>query len=498
MSTDLNVTPGPATGLSKTPSPLSNATSSAAERTKGDTIDTEDMGLQMRTRQQTPATAAPSVTATSLTAAGVNATQVSAPAESTPSQPTPSPNPVMPKGAAAVKKSKKELAKEAKEAKDRQKAEEKQKAIDAARKKADDAREKMKREQQEKAQKEADKKAAKAQAKKEKEQAKQNRKSAGKSKPTPAALVMPATPLKGRTKDLIAATPTTLPGTPATPAEPVRLLDTASLAGQSALAKPSPLSAQPLSSTDQKSEAPKNTPNISQTPRREGVSASNPSAQSPAISSVKSKRSFFGTLRRKFSSSPSPAASTRSVANGREGRSTPVPGPSGAASLLSVRQPETISETPPTLLALDKTNESSETLSPALQTQADGPPASAGVPNAEETLEGNEMDTPSVKLATATELPAVTGSSDIPIDSATESVNASDVPVHKDDLKKPYSNGTLANQTEETIARMIDKAREGGLDVDLHVKYIQELDTVSFPASDNASCADHCLFRMPL
>jgi geranylgeranyl transferase type-2 subunit beta len=437
------------------------------------------MGLQMRTRQQSPATAPPSAIATSVSAAGVNAAQLSTPAHSTPSEPTLSENPGTPKGPAAMKKSKKELAKEAKEAKERQKAEEKQNAIDAARKKAEDAREKMKREQQQKAQKEADKKAAKAQAKKEKEQAKLNKKSAGKSKPTPAALVMPATPLKGHTKDLSAATPTTLPGTPATPAEPVRLLDTASLAGQSTIAKPSPLSAQPMSDTDQNNETPKNTPNVSQTPRREGVLTSNPSAQSPAISSVKSKRSFFGTLRRKFSSSPSPAASTRSMANGREGRSTPASGPSGAASLLSVRKPETISETPSTFVAQDKTHQSSETSSPAPQTQADAPPASAGVGIAEETVEGKERNTHSVTLATAAELPTANGGPDIPIDSTKEPVDASHDPVQEDGPEKPYLNGTLANQTEETLARMIDKAREGGLDVDLHVKYIQELDTVS-------------------
>lgn len=84
-------------------------------------------------------------------------------------------------------------------------------------------------------------------------------------------------------------------------------------------------------------------------------------------------------------------------------------------------------------------------------------------------------------LATAAELPTANDGPDIPIDSTKESVNASHAPVQDDGPEKPYSNGTLANQTEKTLARMIDKAREGGLDVDLHVKYIQELDTVSSP-----------------
>jgi hypothetical protein len=472
LPTDLSVLPTPAVGLSKTPSPLSNATSSTGEPAAGNAIDSDDVGLQMRSRQQPLAGASLAAAATSALPASsagevVNAAQLSIPAGSAGSNPTAASQPAA-KPTSAVKKSKKELAKEAKEAKERQKAEEKQKAIDAARKKADDAREKMKREQQARAQKEADKKAAKVKAKQEKEQAKMNKNSAGKSTPTPTALVMPATPLKGRTKDLSAATPTTMPGTPVTPAEPVRLLDTASLAAQPANVKPSPLSAQPLTGSDLNDKTPRNMPQSSQTPRRDGPSALNSSTQSPAVSSVKSKRSFFGTLRRKFSSSPSPVASTRALSNGREGQSTPSSGPSGNASLLSVRQPETISEAPPAVVA-QKSPKSSETSLPVQQASTDILTASPGVPIAEEeAVEVNEATTTG---------PALTGDSDKSIESK-EAESANVIPVPQDGPEKPDANGMLANETEETIARMIDKAREGGLNVDLHVKYIQELDTV--------------------
>lgn len=493
MNLEQNATVASATGLSKTPSPLSTATSPAVVAEDAEPLEADDMGLQMRTRQPTTsATNSASAFTASVAGAENRRNQPSPLADSTQAKPT-TPTEVIPEKVVLVKKSKKELAKEAKEAKERRKAEEKQKAIEASRAKAEAAREKKKREDADNAMKEAEKTAAKLKLKKEKEQAKSDKKFGNKNKLAPSTLAMPATPLKGRTKDLSAvATPISFPATPATPAEPVRLLDMASSSGQSfnMPAKPLPLSTQAILGSKEQQDRLQTASNAMQTPQRQ-VSTS-VAAQSPAISSVKSKRSLFGTLRKKFSSSPAPASSSRAQSVDRGGQSTPLSAHSGATSLLSVPPREIVDDTPSPSAARQPSAAVPEATSavsrdpfdmsgqaPSSTDKALIPAADAGIPNPSNTAPNVASGSPSGAVENASDpLAQSMSSSEQTEDTPPRASDASDETAMKDDL-----------------AAMTTKTREGGLNVDLHVKYIQELDTVSnFPHLSTL----HTLIKPPL
>lgn len=476
MSAEQNSMTGTGAALSKTSSPLSNATGPAAVAEGEEPLEADDMGLQMRTRQP----GAPSTNA-ALTAsvAGVEKrrNQPSPLADSTPTKASVAAEVATP---IPVKKSKKELAKEAKEAKEKRKAEEKQKAVEASRAKAEAAREKKKREDAEKAKRETEKKAAKLKAKLEKEQAKSNKKLASNGKPAPPALAMPATPLKGRTKDLSAATPTSFPATPATPAEPARLLDVAPSSEQSlnTPTKPLPLSKQAILGAKEQQDRLTTASNATQTPRRE-ASTSVP-AQSPAVSSVKSKRSLFGTLRKKFSSGPSPASS-RAQSAGREGQSTPVLAPSGPASLLSTPPKETVEDTasasiprqPPAAVPED----TSAVLGESTQEPSHTPPSTDN--QTVNALVAEPVATPS-HMTTAVTNGSTLSTVENAVDPLANSISSSEQT--EDTAPGTSSTSNESAETKGDVVIRANNAREGELNVDLHVKYIQELDTVrNFP-----------------
>lgn len=475
MSAEQNAISTPGAGLSKTPSPLSTATSPAVVVESGETLEADDAGLQMRTRQPTNSANNRALTSTVPPADNgeMASNQLSPLADMTPTKPTAL---AIPEKTTPVKKSKKELAKEAKEAKQRRKAEEKQKAIEASRVKADAAREKKKREDAEKAKKEAEKKAAKLKSKQEKELAKSKKKLVSQTKPAPSTLTMPATPLKGRTKDLSAATPTSFPATPATPAEPVRLLDMASSSGQSLnpSVKPLPLSTQAILGSKEQQDRLQTASNGMQTPQRGVPSSTTP--QSPAISSVKSKRSLFGTLRKKFGSSPAPISSSKAHSMHRDGRATPLPTNSGSDSVLSIPPTKTIDHPP-----------SSSTASPSADLIAKNPEGVSGDPTGVVGPATSTNDAPTVPVLSAgvtaqmdgsaaemgnSVLPAVNAASD-PLAESVSSSGQSDSLLSRGN---PASNGSAA--LTDDAATMISKAKAGGLHVDLHVKYIQDLDTV--------------------
>ena len=461
--------------MSKTPSPLSTATSPAVVPESGETPEADDVGLQMRTRQPTASANSRTLTSTAPPADNgeIASNQLSPLADMTPTKPTAL---AIPEKTTPVKKSKKELAKEAKEAKERRKAEEKQKAIEASRAKADAAREKKKREDAEKAKKEAEKKTAKLKSKQEKELVKSNKKLTSKSKPVPSTLAMPATPLKGRTKDLSAATPTSFPATPATPAEPVRLLDMASSSGQSlnTSAKPLPLSTQAILGSKEQQDRLQSASNGLQTPQRGVPSSTTP--QSPAISSVKSKRSLFGTLRKKFGSSPASTSSPRAQSVVRDGRATPLPTNSGSASVLSIPPTKTIDQSP-----------SSSMASPSADAIAENPEGASRDPIgvSDPASSTNDASTaPALSAGTTAQMdrsaaemgnslhPAVNAASD-PLAESISSSGQSDSLLSTGNAA---SNGSAA--LTDDAATMISKAKAGGLNVDLHVRYIQDLDTV--------------------
>ncbi|GHJ87188.1 hypothetical protein NliqN6_3590 [Naganishia liquefaciens] len=478
MSAEQKATVIPGAGLSKTPSPLSTATNPAVEAESGETPELDDIGLQMRTRQSSAVT--PNRASTPMTSSvgrGKQGNQPSTPVDTTPTKPTAPAIVAAPETATPVKKSKKEVAREAKEAKDRRKAEEKQKAIEASRAKAEAAREKKKREDAERAKKEAEKKAAKLRAKQEKELAKSNKKLASKGKPAPSALVMPATPLKGRTKDLSAATPTSLPTTPATPAEPVRLLDMVSSSGQTldVRDKPLPLSTQAIlaSVSKEQHDRSQTIPNGMQTPQRKVPPSA--TAQSPAISSVKSKRSLFGTLRKKFGSSPAPVASSRGNNVNRDRQATSVPGNSGIAPMLSI----------PSTKAVDQNSSTSGAVSSAdavVETPEGATTDPINVDISPQSLSG-ELTSSALATDSTMRLAAtapLTGESTQPgVHATSDHLAASMSSAGQSDsmLSKGFATETETAANPDDAATMISKAKQGGLNVDLHVKYIQDLDT---------------------
>jgi hypothetical protein len=477
MSTDPSVLPTQGTGLTKTPSPLSHPVGPTSVDEMPPS-NASDVGLQMRSRSaQAPSAAAtPSANTLLDQTASSNPVQghssVAAPTElssnvaNEPQQP---------------KRSKKDLAKEAKDAKEKRKAEEKSKAVEAARQKAEAVREKRKREDDAKARKEAEKVAAKLMAKQDKAQAKL-RKSADVAKPKTSALVMPATPLKGRTTDLSAATPVSIPGTPVTPAEPVHLIDMAPSESQLANAsnKPSPLSEEPLTTAVQEPNVlldAKPIASIARTPLKSGPDASrdNNQKQSPALQSVKPKMSLFGTLRRKFGSSSAPAASVRSGSKPRGLATTPEsrPSASASASVRSAAQPDqsspdlsksTIPDNIPRVENL--TSATSELVTP----------------EPVETIFTQSTSTDSSTSVTAVSPPNLSSAE---ADAAFQDGNMVTTQTMASEPLKDSAAGDSSDrdeggrQSKRVIDQMIARAREGGLNVDLHVRYIQDLDTVS-------------------
>ncbi|KAJ9095355.1 hypothetical protein QFC19_007599 [Naganishia cerealis] len=472
MPTDPSISHVQGAGLTKAPSPLSIHSRPTSEENP-ERSNSIDGGLQMRSRSmQTPSAAVSSANAPVSTTAPSNP-------DPSPGLATPVPPPPTdvvskaPSEAQQPKKSKKELAKEAKEAKEKRKAEEKQKAIESARQKAEAAREKKKQEEDEKARKEAEKKAAKVKAQEEKAQAKLNKKSAGATtKPKISTLVMPATPLKGRTKDLSAATPKSLPGTPATPAESVKLIDIVPQESVNTPVKPSPLSGHPHIPAAQGSDASNETTPTAWNARTPLRSASNAPEQItpkqfPAIQSVKSKRSLFGTLRRKFGSPSSSASSVRTGSKARDS-STPGSGPSASASLLSAAQPDQSSLYPPRAPITDSSKSSSARTSAFDTSEVVGanstplmatPPSIVAAGSLVDPLTAKPNAEPQDREAM---VPETQGSNVSTIPQPTENSVGSNAPIQ---------------DTKQVMEQMIESAREGGLNVDLHVKYIQELDT---------------------
>lgn len=247
-------------------------------------------------------------------------------------------------------KSKKELAKEAKEAKARADREAKEKAATAAKQRAEAEKQK------------------KLQAKLDKERAKQEKKS--KKSTTPSMTMadqvkgssMPATPLKGKTQALV-ATPSTVPSTPVGAMTPVGgrtpLLDMggsatpeprgASGLGQSIItaddlptSTPGPVTPTPAT----QSQVAPATPSI---PREQAESprpVSTPRTSSTAAPrTLKPKRSFWNTMRQVFTGSPTapkqapaskPAVTTRSPA--------PDKGPLASVSVLSPKKTDSLTD----------------------------------------------------------------------------------------------------------------------------------------------------------
>jgi hypothetical protein len=204
-------------------------------------------------------------------------------------------------GMATPTKSKKELAKEAKEAKSRADREAREKAATAAKQRAEAEKQK------------------KVQAKLDKERTKAEKKA---KKTIPAKSIveqvktssMPATPLKGKTQAL-AATPSTMPSTPVragTPAGgPEPLLDTGTVIpearGASGLGQSTVTAADLAASTPAAQEQTPSTPIV----LREQPAAASPrpsaAARTASITTpktLKPKRSFWNTMRQVFTGSP--------------------------------------------------------------------------------------------------------------------------------------------------------------------------------------------------
>ncbi|KAJ9122382.1 hypothetical protein QFC22_001804 [Naganishia vaughanmartiniae] len=475
MSTDPSVLPAHGAGLTKTPSPLSHPTVT----TGADDVplsNSSDVGLQMQSRSaRAPSTTtAPSANTVSDQTAPNIAAQSSVPAVSGVPTPTDLSSKV-PSETQQPKKSKKELAKEAKDVKEKRKAEEKSKAVEAARQKAEAVREKKKREEDEKARKEAEKKAAKIKVKQDKAQSKLHRKSVDVAKSKTSALVMPATPLKGRTKDLSAATPISIPGTPATPAEPVHLIDMppSEQPLSNAPKKSSPLSEEPLTAAKQTPDVllgPTSTAAIAPTPVKSAPDTPQQMTpkQSPALQSVKPKMSLFGTLRRKFGSPSSPASSLRSGSNPRDLASTPRSGPSAPASLLSAAPPHQSCPDLSKSVHADSSDSS----------RVENPSSAASEPIEVISVQPNPTAS-STTVAERSLLNPASAKADADFQdgnmTATQTMISEPPAKPVADANRDHDTGS--QETKQVMEQMIARAREGGLNVDLHVKYIQDLDT---------------------
>ncbi|KAJ9100549.1 hypothetical protein QFC21_003592 [Naganishia friedmannii] len=474
MSADPSVVPAHGVGLTKTPSPLSHpAVPTGVQEMLPP--NPSDVDLQMRSRSaQAPSIATPSANTPLDQTAPSGPTESLLPAESGVSAPADVSSAVSSE-AQQVKKSKKEIAKGAKDAKEKRKAEEKSKAAEIARQKAEAVRLKKKREDDEKARKEAEKKAAKLKAKQDKVQAKLHGKTVDVAKPKTSALVMPATPLKGRTTDLAAATPISIPGTPVTPAKPVYSIEMAPAESQLANAsnKPSPLSEEPQVAAVQQTDVLPGTPSATALARTPLMSAPDTPRQiapkqSPALQSVKPKMSLFGTLRRKFGTPSSPTSSVRTGPKTRDLASTPESGPSAAASLRSAAQPD--QPTPDlTKAAIPDSSDSS---------RMENTTSTTAVP----------IETVPVQATTTALSTSTAAGSPLNPSSAKADANFYDgnMVTPQTLISEPAANPVTGNnvgrdtdnqETKQVMEQMITRAREGGLNVDLHVKYIQDLDT---------------------